>query len=124
MAREPLRKRRTEREVPTGMKFRTSTDRKREQDKRIRSRLTEIENGNSIRQVLRQEGKSENSINAILRQWLSLGKITQEEYDANTRDESSRSGNRLAESGMDSELPFEPGVFLSQGTRKAKLPLD
>lgn len=95
------------------MKFRTSTDRKREQDKRIRARLKEIENGKSIRQVLRQEGKSENSINAILRQWLSLGKITQEEYDANTRGESSRSGNVLAESTLHSDLPFQPGVFIN-----------
>lgn len=119
-----MRKLRTNKEIPASMKFRTSTDRKKEQDRRIRSRLKEIENGKSIRQVLRQEGKSENSINAILRQWLSLGKITQEEYDANTRDESSRSGNILDESGMDSDLPFEPGVFLSTRPSMTRFPLD
>lgn len=119
------------------MRYRTNTDKQRDRDERNKSRVELLKTGKSLREILSSEGKTARTVDAILRQWLKVGKIDQEEYDANCRPESKPAPTTRLKTAPPktqhlpqdlpsveelelSDLPFTPGVFVFQGLGKPK----
>ena len=94
------------------MKIQSPYEKKKQQDQRNRERLKSLSSGRTLREILLAEGKTDNMINAILKQWLRVGKIDQQEYDDNMPKEKPEVRQVLPESVGDAgDLPFEAGVF-------------
>jgi hypothetical protein len=79
---------------------------RQQKNKRIANRKLLLSQGYSLREVLRRENKTETTIDAVLRQWFSNGKITQEVYDRNMLRE-----QKIVEDGVD--LSTESGTYVN-----------
>lgn len=109
------------------MQLRTAAMKKAEQERRNRDRVKLLQSGKSLRQILLDEGKTENTVDAVLRKWLEVGKITQQEFDDNQRQKPKPVDvvielPEVYPAEIDhGDLPFEPGVFAFNGFGKPKL---